>query len=212
MVMCQSITVHAGGASGVGRAGGRLVQPEPLMQAAQWAGCPPVGRAEQGHGGRDEDAANQGGVHRDGDGQGQAEFLDAESLAGREAEEHDELYRPQHDRSVELATAGLGQSRFDAAFRRGRTMTIDEGVAVAVGIKLPSRAAPAARPPSHTLLTRRQLEIARLVADDLSNKQIATRLFLSERTVETHVTNILNKLGLNSRVQLGHWVAEATQE
>jgi non-specific serine/threonine protein kinase len=111
-----------------------------------------------------------------------------------------------------LATAGLGQSRFDAAFRRGRTMTIDEGVAVAVGIKLPSRAAPAARPPSHTLLTRRQLEIARLVADDLSNKQIATRLFLSERTVETHVTNILNKLGLNSRVQLGHWVAEATQE
>jgi hypothetical protein len=51
-----------------------------------------------------------------------------------------ELYRPQHDRSVELATAGLGQSRFDAAFRRGRTMTIDEGVAVAVGIKLPSPA------------------------------------------------------------------------
>ena len=59
---------------------------------------------------------------------------------------------------------------------------------------------------------RRQLEIARLVADDLSNKQIATRLFLSERTVETHVTNILNKLGLNSRVQLGRWVADANQE
>jgi hypothetical protein len=90
MVMCRSITVHAGGASDVGREGGRLMQPEPLMQAAQRAGCPPVGRAEQGHGGRDEDAANQAGVHRDGDGQGQAEFLDAESLAGGEAEEHDD--------------------------------------------------------------------------------------------------------------------------
>jgi non-specific serine/threonine protein kinase len=122
------------------------------------------------------------------------------------------LYRPQHDRSVGLATAGLGQSRFDVAFRHGRTMTIDEGVALAVEDKLPPRSAPAARPQPHILLTRRQLEIARLVADDLSNKQIASRLFLSERTVETHVTNILNKLGLNSRVQLGRWVADATQE
>jgi DNA-binding NarL/FixJ family response regulator len=57
-------------------------------------------------------------------------------------------------------------------------------------------------------LTRRQLEIARLVADDLTNRQIAARLFLSERTVETHVTNILNKLGLSSRVQLALWTAE----
>jgi len=50
------------------------------------------------------------------------------------------------------------------------------------------------------------LEIARLIADDLSNKQIAARLFLSERTVEAHVTNILNRLGLNSRVQISRWI------
>jgi DNA-binding CsgD family transcriptional regulator len=57
------------------------------------------------------------------------------------------------------------------------------------------------------VLTRRQLDIARLVAGDLSNKQIAARLFLSERTIETHITNILNKLGLNSRTQISRWVA-----
>jgi DNA-binding NarL/FixJ family response regulator len=51
------------------------------------------------------------------------------------------------------------------------------------------------------VLTRRQLQIARLIADDLTNRQIAARLFLSERTVETHITNILNKLGLNSGIQ-----------
>ena len=51
-----------------------------------------------------------------------------------------------------------------------------------------------------------KVEIARLVADDLSNKQIPARLFLSERTAETHITNILNKLGLNYRAQITRWM------
>jgi DNA-binding NarL/FixJ family response regulator len=45
-----------------------------------------------------------------------------------------------------------------------------------------------------------------VIADDLSNREIAAKLFLSERTVETHVTNMLNKLGLNSRTQLTRWL------
>jgi predicted ATPase/DNA-binding CsgD family transcriptional regulator len=121
-----------------------------------------------------------------------------------------EPYRPQHDRSVELATDGLGQSRFDAAFRRGRAMTIDEGVAFGIEDKQPPKSAPAVTLKPPAVLTGRQLDIARLVADDLTNGEIAARLFLSERTVETHITNIFNRLGLNSRTQLSRWVAEAT--
>ena len=119
-----------------------------------------------------------------------------------------ELYRQQHERSVSLITGGIGRRSFDAAFARGRAMTIDEGVAFAVEDKsLPRPARPVKSAPDPEL-TDRQLEIARLIAEDLTNRQIADRLFLSERTVETHITNILNKLGLNSRVQLSRWIAE----
>ena len=87
-------------------------------------------------------------------------------------------------------------------------MTIDEGVAFAVEGEKPPRPASAAKPRPQAVLTRRQLDIARLVADDLSNRQIAARLFVSERTVETHITNILNKLGLRSRTQISRWMAD----
>jgi len=89
-------------------------------------------------------------------------------------------------------------------------MTIDEGVAFAVADEQPPKPAPSVKAASDTVLTPRQLEIARLIAGDLTNRQIADRLFLSERTVETHITNILNKLGLNSRIQLSRWLAEAS--
>ena len=46
-----------------------------------------------------------------------------------------------------------------------------------------------------------------LVADGLSNKQIGVRLFISERTVENDVRNILNKLGFSTRAQIAAWVA-----
>jgi predicted ATPase/DNA-binding CsgD family transcriptional regulator len=119
-----------------------------------------------------------------------------------------DLHRQQHEQSVSLIIRGIGQALFDTAYAQGRAMTIGEGVAFAVADKQAAKPLPAVKAASDTELTRRQLEIARLIAEDLTNRQIADRLFLSERTVETHITNILNKLGLNSRVQLSRWVAE----
>jgi predicted ATPase/DNA-binding CsgD family transcriptional regulator len=123
-----------------------------------------------------------------------------------------EPFRPQHAQSVALAVQGLGQNSFDAAFKRGRAMTLDEGVVFAIEDEQPPKPALTVKAEPRPVLTRRQLEIGRLTADGLSNRQIAARLFLSERTVETHVTNILNKLGLGSRIQLSRWMAELGEQ
>lgn len=55
-------------------------------------------------------------------------------------------------------------------------------------------------------LSKREAEVAGLIAEGLSSREIAARLFISERTVTTHVGNMLNKLGFDSRVQIASWV------
>ena len=121
-----------------------------------------------------------------------------------------ELFRTQHDRSESIAVQGLGRKTFEAAFARGRAMTISDGAAFAVEGKQRPKPPPVAVTERPLELTRRELEIAQLAAGGLTNKQIAARLFLSQRTVETHITNILNKLGLDSRIQLGRWMSDLT--
>jgi len=69
----------------------------------------------------------------------------------------------------------------------------------------PTRAGTATQDPFE--LSARELEVARLVAEGLSNPAIASALFISVPTVKTHVSHILAKLGLESRVQLASWVA-----
>jgi DNA-binding CsgD family transcriptional regulator len=55
-------------------------------------------------------------------------------------------------------------------------------------------------------LTPRELEVARLVAQRLTNKQIGETLFVSERTAENHVQHILIKLGFSNRSQIATWL------
>ena len=78
---------------------------------------------------------------------------------------------------------------------------------------MPGRPAarPVAPPVSDGPLSRREMEVAGLVADGATNAQVAARLFISERTVESHVASIFNKLGVDTRLQVARWFA-STQD
>ena len=62
-------------------------------------------------------------------------------------------------------------------------------------------------PDAAPALTARELDVLRLIGEGMANKEIATALALSERTVRTHVSSILGKLGLSSRTQAALWAA-----
>jgi len=64
--------------------------------------------------------------------------------------------------------------------------------------------------PAHAPLTRREQQVAHLVAEGLSNSDIAARLVISQRTAESHVANSLTKLGFTTRTQLAAWIANRT--
>jgi DNA-binding CsgD family transcriptional regulator len=118
---------------------------------------------------------------------------------------------PQIAQAEGSASAALGASRFQATFEAGSRLSRDEAVRLALGE--PGRAAVAASDRAGAgLLAKREAEVARLVADGLSNKEIGARLFISEHTVDSHVRSILNKLGCNSRAQIAAWMASPTEQ
>ncbi|MEQ0559838.1 LuxR C-terminal-related transcriptional regulator [Amycolatopsis sp. NEAU-NG30] len=114
-------------------------------------------------------------------------------------------YQAFDEQCATAAREALGSEAFDAAFGEAAGSGLDDVVRYALREKpAGSRPAPAAEPGG---LTRRQREIAELVAQGKSNKEIAAALVLSGRTVEGHVENILVKLGLTSRLQVASWLA-----
>ena len=112
-----------------------------------------------------------------------------------------------HDKSVAAARAALGEQAYAAAFRRGRQMPLAQVLDQAEHTRRSTRSGQADAGGAGSLTTREK-EIAGLLAQGLSNKAIAQSLVIAQRTAETHVANVMVKLGLSSRSQVAAWVAE----
>lgn len=113
-----------------------------------------------------------------------------------------------HLAEVLLARGGTGRLTEAAGLARTALATVraldmpgwvvvGEGVQASIGQRLTER----------TMLTAREREVVELVTEGLTNLQVAQRLFVSERTVETHVSHVLAKLGGTSRVDIVTWAA-----
>jgi len=113
---------------------------------------------------------------------------------------------------AEMAKERLGDPAAAAAWADGSSMRLEDALDFALGQRtktLPERPGATHGP---TQLTRREREVAGLVADGLSNKEIAMSLVISLRTAETHVEHILTKLGFHSRAQITTWLADQQDE
>jgi predicted ATPase/DNA-binding CsgD family transcriptional regulator len=117
--------------------------------------------------------------------------------------------RRHHDTALARARATLPESEHRKALAKGTAMSQAEAVAFALG----ESSRPMARRGSTRAgaspgrLTRREQDVAILVARGMSNSKIASELVISARTVESHVQHIMDKLGFSSRAQIAAWSA-----
>ncbi|MEU6407763.1 LuxR C-terminal-related transcriptional regulator [Microbispora sp. NPDC046933] len=116
-----------------------------------------------------------------------------------------------HDECEAATREALGERAFLAEVSRGAALTREEALTYALQERTPARR-PAPFEGRIAPLTRRETEIAHLVAEGLSNKDIAGRLVISQRTAEGHIEHILDKLGFKSRAQVAAWMKERLSE
>jgi non-specific serine/threonine protein kinase len=115
-----------------------------------------------------------------------------------------------YERSLTLLRSQPDQAALDVAWAEGRPLPVDRTIA-----ELLADASPAVPGNSaghsgldldlHLGLTRREREVALLVAQGLTNREIGARLFITEGTARLHVKHILHKLGFTSRAQVAAW-------
>nr|WP_253900560.1 LuxR family transcriptional regulator [Mycobacterium asiaticum] len=112
------------------------------------------------------------------------------------------MYQADYESVVAVVREALGHNDFDGAWAEGAALTTEGAIAYAQRGR-GERKRPAAGWGS---LTPMELDVARLVAEGLGNREIGARLFISPRTVQSHLTHVYAKLGITSRVQLSQEV------
>ena len=146
--------------------------------------------------------AGRGGGHR------RAAWLLGAGEALRRFAEARSYYLVSHqDRCIAEAQAALGHEVYASLFRQGYQASAGRAVAYALGEK-----GKVERPATHddrlAVLTRREREVAALVAEGLTNKEIAARLVIAPRTAEGHAEKVLMKLGFRSRTEVAAWFVQ----
>jgi predicted ATPase/class 3 adenylate cyclase/DNA-binding CsgD family transcriptional regulator len=130
-------------------------------------------------------------------------FGAADGIRGRTGEVRFLIFQGTYERSVGSLREVIAQNDFDNAWTEGAQLSTDEAVAYARRGRGERK-----RPDSGwESLTPAEHDVVRLVCEGLGNKEVATRLFVSPRTVQAHLAHVYTKLGINSRVQLVQEVA-----
>lgn len=110
-------------------------------------------------------------------------------------------------RSADSVRKALGDERYARAYAEGTALTLSQGLALALGEDRREDLGPS-RSDNNDVLTPRETQVAALLHEGLSNRAIAERLVISQRTAETHVEHILLKLGFTSRAQVAGWFSD----
>jgi predicted ATPase/class 3 adenylate cyclase/DNA-binding CsgD family transcriptional regulator len=122
----------------------------------------------------------------------------AEAIRLRNGDARFPLHEADYNGAVNAVREALGQQEFDKAWAEGAALSTEEAIAYA------QRGRGERKRPTTGWgsLTPTERDVVRLVSEGLGNKDVAARLFISPRTVQTHLTHVYTKLGLTSRVQL----------
>ena len=138
--------------------------------------------------------ASEAGSHRE----SARLFAAAEAIRGRMSIARFKVWDAGYEASVAALRNAMGQQDFEAAWAEGAGLSTDE----AIGYAQRGRGERKRPTSGWASLTPTEHDVVRLVSDGLANRDIATRLFVSPRTVQTHLTHVYTKLGVSSRVQL----------
>ncbi|MBB5159106.1 LuxR C-terminal-related transcriptional regulator [Saccharopolyspora phatthalungensis] len=115
-----------------------------------------------------------------------------------------------HDRYEARARRSLGDKMFQKVFRRAAQLGFDEGIAwITQDPNKSGEIKGRATEESHaSMLTPREQEVAALVAQGKTNKEIAADMVIARRTADSHIDHILTKLGFTTRTQIAAWVTQ----